>query len=256
MINSINNPFRLDQKRILITGASSGIGRQCAIDCSKMGARIVLIGRNNNRVAETKKLLEGNEHEVIIGDITDFLNITHLITEEIKRNGPIDGFIHSAGIEKTLLLRNLKPADYIEIYNTNFISAVDILKTISKKGHFTKGLKVVFISSITALIARIGTLAYTASKGALVAATRELAVELAPKGINVNCISPGTILTPMMEKVLNELSDEDKAKRLEGFPLGTGIPEDVSHTCVFLLSEAARWITGQNIVIDGGYTSI
>ncbi len=181
--------------------------------------------------------------------------ISQKISTCIKENGPVDGFIHAAGIEKTLLLRNLKPSDYIEVYNTNFVSGLEILKTLSKKPNHNVGCKIVFISSIAALIARVGTLAYTASKGALLAATRELAVELAPKGINVNCISPGTILTPMMQKVLSEMTDEDREKRLEGFPLGIGKPEDISLTSIFLLSDAARWITGQNIVVDGGYTS-
>lgn len=249
------NPFDLTGKTIVVTGASSGIGRQCAIDCSRMGAKMILMGRNEERLQETVSLLNGSGHLMITADLNNIDYLIPLLTKCIKEGGPIDGFIHSAGIEKTLLLRNLKPHDYIEIYNTNFVSAVEILKTISKKGNFTSGCKVVFISSITALIARVGTLAYTASKGALSAATRELAVELAPKGINVNCVLPGTIMTPMMEKVLNEMDDKERAKRIEGFPLGIGKPEDISTVCIFLLSDAARWITGQNIVVDGGYTA-
>lgn len=250
------NPFNLNKKKIIVTGASSGIGRQCAIDCSKVGAKIILIGRNNERLLNTLDCLEGNEHEIICEDINNHSKIAQRLSEYIKNHGPIDGFIHSAGIEKTLLLRNLKPVDFIEIFNTNFVGGINILKTLSKKGNFNKGCKVVFITSITAVIARIGTLSYTASKGALVAAARELALELAPKGININCLSPGTVLTPMMEKVLNKMDDEERAKRLEGFPLGIGRPEDISLTCIFLLSNAARWITGQNIVVDGGYTVV
>lgn len=249
------NPFDLTGKIIIVSGASSGIGRQCALDCSKAGAKIILIGRNPERLLSTLSNLEGNGHKIICEDINEYSKIAHQIIDCIKNNGPIDGFIHSAGIEKTLLLRNLKHEDYIEIYNTNFISGIEILKTVSKKGNFNNGCKIVFISSITSVIARVGTLAYTASKGALVAATRELAVELAPKGINVNCVSPGTVLTPMMEKVLDEMDEDERTKRLNGFPLGIGMPEDISLSCVFLLSNAARWITGQNIVVDGGYTA-
>lgn len=250
-----NNPFSLKDKTILITGASSGIGRQCAIDCSKMGARLILIGRNAERLNETLSLLTGENHICISCDIIDFEEFDKNLSMCLSRSGPINGFIHAAGIEKTLLLRNLKPKDYFEVFNTNFVSGVNILKTISKKNNHEEGCKVVFISSITALIARIGTLAYTSSKGALVSATRELAVELAPKGINVNCISPGTILTPMMKTVLGEMTEEERTNRLEGFPLGIGRVEDISLTSVFLLSDAARWITGQNIVVDGGYTA-
>lgn len=248
------NPFNLNGKLIIITGASSGIGCQCAIDCSRMGARIILIGRNPERLQETLDSLSGNSHLMVLEDINNHKQISSYISELIGQYGKIDGYIHAAGIEKTIPLKNLKPNDYTEIFTTNFISGVEILKTISKKGNFNFGCKVVFISSITAVIARVGTLAYTASKGAIVSATRELAVELAPKGINVNCISPGTILTPMMEKVLAEMTEEERFKRLDGFPLGLGTPEDISSTCIFLLSDAARWITGQNIVVDGGYT--
>lgn len=248
------NPFDLSRKLIVISGASSGIGRQCALDCSRMGARVILIGRNKERLQETFNSLYGKDHFMMLEDINNHKQLSNHISELIGQYGKIDGFIHSAGIEKTLPLKNLKPNDYTEIFTTNFISGVEILKTISKKGNFNAGCKVVFISSITAVVARVGTLAYTASKGAIISAVRELAVELAPKGINVNCISPGTILTPMMEKVLNEMQEDDKVKRLDGFPLGIGRPEDISHTCVFLLSSAARWITGQNIVVDGGYT--
>lgn len=249
------NPFTLEGKTIVITGASSGIGRQCAIDCAKMGARIIIIGRNEERLNETSKLLEGVNHISLVADIINFKEFDIILSECLSKIGPINGFIHAAGIEKTLLLRNLKPNDFIDIYTTNLISGINILKAISKKNNHTNDCKAVFISSITASVARVGTLAYTASKGAIVSAVRELAIELAPKGINVNCISPGTVLTPMMENFLSTLSDEDRAKRLEGFPIGVGKPKDISLACVFLLSDAARWITGQNIIIDGGYTA-
>lgn len=249
------NPFDIENRRILITGASSGIGRQCAIDCSKVRAKLVIIGRNKERLEETLNLLDGTGHKMICADITQFEDISRYINETVSENGAFDGYVQCAGIEKTQLLKNLKPKDYEEVYNTNFVAGVNILKTLSKKGNYQNGFKTVLISSITASIARIGTLAYTASKGALVAAARELAVELAPKGINVNCISPGTILTPMMEKVLDEMSEADRLKRIDGFPLGLGRTEDISSACIFLLSDAARWITGHNLIIDGGYTA-
>ena len=249
------SPFSLSNKLVIITGASSGIGRQCATSCAEAGARIVLLGRNMERLEETRSHLCGEGHSVICADLTDFDDVTSKLSEVISSIGPADGFIHAAGIEKTLPLKNLKPQDFIDVFSTNLIGGINILKFVSKKKNFNPGFKAVFISSITALIARVGTLVYTASKGAVVSATRELAVELAPKKINVNCISPGTVLTPMMEKVLNEMTDEDRQKRLNGFPLGLGRPEDVAYGCVYLLSDAARWITGQNLVIDGGFTA-
>lgn len=250
------NPFSLEGKKIVITGASSGIGRQCAIDCSKMGARIVLIGRNMPRLEETLSEMSGNDHEILPLDINDKEMVKAAITNIIERIGPIDGFVHSAGIEKTLPLRNVSFTELQNIFNTNFFSAIELLKLFTKKKNYNEGFKVVFIASITAIIARAGTLAYTASKGALVAATRELAIEFAPKSINVNCISPGTILTPMMQSYLDGLSDESREKRISGFPLGLGKPEDIANGVIYLLSDASRWITGQNLVIDGGYTVI
>ena len=253
-MNSMYNPFSLKDRKILITGASSGIGRQCAIECSRMGAKIVLIGRNEERLMETYSSLEGTNHIPIVANIIDFNEFDHILSDCLEKDGPVNGFLHVAGIERTLPLRNLKPDDYMDLYKTNFVSGVNILKIISKKNNYVKGCKVVFISSITASIARVGTLAYTASKGAILSAVRELAVELASKGINVNCISPGTVLTPMMKEFLSELSEEEKKKRLEGFPIGIGEPQDIALASIFLLSDGARWITGQNLIIDGGYT--
>ena len=250
------NPFSLEGKNILITGASSGIGRQCAIDCSKMGANVVLTGRNRERLEETAGKLHFGNHKVLSIDLNDTDNLKKSILEIVTESGPFSGYVHSAGIEKTQLLKNLKPKDYLEVFSTNFIGGVEVLKYLTKKGNYNQGFKAVFISSITAHIARVGTLAYTASKGAIVSAVRELAAELAPRGININCISPGTILTPMMENYLSTLTEEDYKKRVSGFPLGLGQTTDVSNAAIYLLSDASRWITGQNITIDGGYTII
>lgn len=249
------NPFSLEGKRIIVTGASSGIGQQCAVSCAAMGASVVLIGRNQERLGNVLQQINDINSEAISLDIKNYDNVRECILKLIDRSGPFDGFIHSAGIDKTKPLRNVSPEDMTEVYETNVIAGINILKLLTKKGHFNIGFKAIFISSITSLIARVGTLSYTASKGAIVSATRELAVELAPKGINVNCISPGTILTSLMEKVLNEMSEEDRTKRLSGFPLGIGQPEDIANACIYLLSDAARWITGHNLIVDGGYTA-
>lgn len=248
------NPFTLEGKKILITGASSGIGRQCAIDCSKMGANVIILGRNEERLKETFNSLKSGNHKIITVDISDSKELKTNIEPIINEVGPFNGFIHSAGIEKTQLLKNLKPEDFIDIFTTNFIGGMVTLKILTKKKNYIPGFKVVFISSITSVIARVGTLAYTASKGALVSSVRELAVELAPKGINVNCVSPGTILTPMMEEYISTLTEEEYKKRISGFPLGLGQTTDISYACIYLLSDASRWITGQNIIIDGGFT--
>jgi NAD(P)-dependent dehydrogenase (short-subunit alcohol dehydrogenase family) len=135
------------------------------------------------------------------------------------------------------------------------LSAFEIIKYLSNKKYRNDYTKIVLISSITSVIGRPGTLAYASSKGALVSAVKTLALELASKHININCISPGTIMTPMMEQFMSTLTENEREARLSGFPLGIGYATDISYTSVFLLSDAARWITGQNIIVDGGYTS-
>lgn len=248
------NPFSLHGKRILITGASSGIGRQCAIQCSLMGAKVILIGRNNDRLEETLHLLSGKGHGSLIMDLNDINS--SFVKDLVSEYGIFDGFIHSAGIEKTLPVKNLKTSDYEEVMKINAFSAFEIIKQLSSKKHLNDGGSIILISSITSLIARGGVCAYSASKGAINSAVRVIAIELSKRKIRVNSISPGTILTSMMRNYLNNLSEEEQKKRIAGFPLGLGNPEDIANGCVFLLSDASRWVTGTNLVIDGGYTAM
>lgn len=248
------NPFSLEGKTILITGASSGIGRQCAIDCSKMGARVVAIGRNQERLDETLQQMEGQDHASYSYDLSKTDGIKDLMAQVVANQGKLDGLICAAGIERTAPVKLLKPADYEELFRMNTLSAFELVKHATSVKAFNGVGGVIFISSITSVIARTGTAAYSASKGALVSGARVLAAELAKRKIRVNCISPGTILTPLMQNYLSQLSEEDYKKRIAGFPLGLGETTDVSSACVYLLSNAGRWVTGQNIIIDGGFT--
>ncbi len=249
------NPFSLEGKTIIVTGASSGIGRQCAIDCSRQGAKVVAIARNKERLDETITMLDGEGHRSYIYDFANLGDINELVSTIVADCGRISGLIYAAGIEKTLPFKMLKPSDYAEIIIVNTIGALELVKCVSNIKHFEQsGGSLVLISSITSTIARSGTAAYSASKGAMISAARVLAVELSKRKIRVNCISPGTILTPLMQNYLDKLSEEDYNKRVSGFPLGLGETTDVSNTCVFLLSNASRWITGQNLIVDGGYT--
>lgn len=250
-----NNPFSLANKLIVVTGASSGIGRQCAIDCSRMGATVILIARNEERLKETiSEMYRPEIHHFFTVDLSQTNKIKSIVDEIIEKYGKIDGFIHAAGIEKTLPAKYLSSEDYLSLFSVNALSAFEFIRHFSNKKYFNNNGHIVLISSITALIGRIGVAAYAASKGALVSFVHSMALELAPKNICINCVSPGTILTPMMQKVLSTLSEEDYKKRVSGFPLGLGSVTDISNTCIFLLSDASKWITGQNIVVDGGYT--
>ena len=248
--------FSLKGKNILISGASSGIGRQCAIDFSFNGANVFLLGRNVEELEKTQELCAQDVtikyYSVNFGDLDLLPKEITSICDEI---GPVHGFLHAAGIEKSLPYAHLKTEDYQRIYDVNFISAMEIIKVISNKKYRGDKAKYVLVSSITSVIGRPTVTAYAASKGAMVSAVKSLSLELAKKGVCINCISPGTILTPMMVKVMDSLTEEQRIARKDSFPLGFGEPSDVSNAAVFLLSDAARWITGQNIIIDGGYTA-
>ena len=250
-----NNPFSLNGKTILVTGASSGIGRQVASDVSNAGGKAVLLGRDIYRLKETMSFMSGEGHAVCSVDLNDLKCLKGFVRRLVDENGAFDGFVHSAGVEKTVPLKYTGINDFEEIYRVNCLSSLEIVKQLNSGLGFREGGSVVLISSISALIGRKGLSAYSASKGALISASRVLALELAKKRIRVNTISPGTILTPMMLDALNEMPPEAREQRLSGFPLGLGDVSDVSNACVFLLSEASRWITGHNLVIDGGYTS-
>lgn len=250
----ISSPFSLQGKTVIITGASSGIGRECAIQCSRMGARVISLGRNEQRLNELMGILEGEGHSMRVFDLTDLDGIKNLVNDIYANYGKVDGFVHSAGIEKTAPSKLLSPSDYEMLLRVNTISAFEFVRQLCQMKYFNQGGSVVLIASITALIARNGLTAYSASKGALISGSRTLALEYAKRRIRVNTISPGTIKTPLMENYLSTLSECDREKRLEGFPLGIGEPSDIANACVYLLSDASKWMTGQNLIIDGGYT--
>lgn len=250
------NPLTINGKTIVITGGASGIGRQCAIDFSNVGANIVLLDINEEQLLVTKSLC--NPFVSCRGyrcDLTDEENLGPLVKQIVAENGLINGMLHCAGIEKTLPYNKLLAADYEKIYSVNVIGAMNLLKYLTKKGVRAENAKFVLIASITAVVGRPGIAAYAASKGAILSVVKTLALEMASKGMNINCISPGTILTPLMENMLESLTEEQQIERKSGFPLGLGYPSDIANTAMFLLSDGARWITGQNIVVDGGYTS-
>jgi len=252
----MNNPFSLEGKNIIITGASSGIGRQCAISCSQMGARICLIARNTEKLAATIRLMNNQDiHQYISMDISEFSKIESVIANFVEGNGKISGFIHSAGTELTMPIVAMKPDYYQKMNDTNVISAFEFSKHISKKKYFSEtGCSLVYISSVMSEAGENAHLAYCASKGALTAGARALALELASKKIRVNTISPGQIEnTEITNYMLENFSEKNKQEKLAMHPLGYGQTEDVANACVFLLSDAGRWITGTNLVVDGGY---
>lgn len=252
----VKNPLTIEGKTIVITGGASGIGRQCAIDFSNAGANIVLFDINEEQLAVTKELCNpGVSCSCYCCDLTDSERLESIVKLAVEENGLISGMLHCAGIEKTLPYNKLSSSDYERIYSVNVVGAINLLKYLTKKNYRAENAKYVLIASITAVVGRPGVAAYAASKGAIVSIVKTLALELASKGMTINCISPGTILTPLMQNMMETLTEEQQAERKSGFPLGLGAPSDIANAAMFLLSDGARWITGQNIIVDGGYTA-
>jgi NAD(P)-dependent dehydrogenase (short-subunit alcohol dehydrogenase family) len=252
----MKNSFEIKNKVILITGATSGIGKSCAVECSKLGAKLILIGRNIQKLDLLKDEIEGNEHLFISQDITQYNKLENIIVDAYEKLGAISGYIHSAGMEITKPLSMLKIDDYEKIFSINVYSGFELAKIISKKKYINpEGGSFVFISSLFGLLGKPGVIAYSATKGALISGAKSMALELIPKKIRVNCILPAVIETEMIKSFFNNISEESKNNILNMHPMGIGTPEDVANACIFLLSDASKWITGTNLIVDGGYSA-
>lgn len=252
---SKSNAFSLDNKTILITGASSGIGRQCAISCSEAGATLILLDRDAVGLDGTRKMLYGKGHESIIMDITQYDEIEQKIKDPILRLGGINGFIHSAGIEMTLPLKILNHQKLNDIYAVNTIAAIELSRILSKKKYIAEKAGFVFIASVMAIMGQKGKIAYCSSKGALTSAARAMALELADKNIRVNTVLPGMVMTEMSRQLMGSLSQEAKTNIENMHPMGLGDVEDVANACIYLISDASKWVTGSSMVVDGGYSA-
>jgi NAD(P)-dependent dehydrogenase (short-subunit alcohol dehydrogenase family) len=251
-----DHPFSLHGKTIVVTGASSGIGRQCAIACSRMGAKVILIGRNSARLAGTNELLvAGAGHLVLSVDLNQFAIVAEKIDSEKKNIGTIAGVVHCAGISTTLPVRMINENHLHDFFQTNVNGAINLTQLLVKPGFMPDGGSVVFMTSVMGLVGEAGKTLYSLTKGALLAGSKSMAIELAPKKIRVNCISPGVVITPMSGSAVYS-QDEASLERIKSYhPLGLGDVVDVANACVFLLSDASRWITGSNLIVDGGYTA-
>lgn len=246
----------LNNKIIIITGASSGIGRQCAITCSRHGASVVLIGRDTNKLQKVLSELETGNHTYFSIDITKYQELENMVSTIVEKFGKVSGFIHSAGAELTLPIRSMKPELYEKLFSINVIAGFEIVRIIINKKYIQdQGASIVFISSIMSILGQPAKTAYCTSKGAVTAGVRSLALELAPKNIRVNSVSPGIVETPLVEEMFKTIPEESRKAIIDMHPLGIGKPEDVANACAFLLSEDARWITGTNLIIDGGYSA-
>lgn len=251
------NPFDLTGKTIVISGASSGIGRQCAFTCASMGAAVVALGRNEERLGATMQQLDFPErHCSFTVDLTNAPEVEAVVAQLVAKVGRVHGLLNVAGISTTSLLKSLSDEKLDEYFKNNVYSTIHLTKEITRMGHFAKeGGSIVFFSSVMGSYGEVGKSLYAMTKGALQSGARSLACELAAKNIRVNTISPGLIITPINEN-LPHITDPEKRKKLEEMHLlGLGNPEDVANACVYLLSDASRWVTGTNLFVDGGYTA-
>ena len=247
-----NSLFSLEGKTILITGASSGIGLACVELLDKMGANLVLIGRSREKLEAIRLTSIGNHHLVSV-DVTDYEEVNKALS---SLNLIYDGVIHSAGISTTLPLKYINPAKIDEFMQTNVYGAINLTKLVTgMKFRNKSGMSVIFISSVMGIVGELGKTIYSLTKGALISGSKSLALELASKKVRVNCISPGVVETPMSGSAVYSQNEEAYTKVKELHPLGLGKPEDIANACAFLLSDSSRWITGINLIVDGGYTS-
>jgi NAD(P)-dependent dehydrogenase (short-subunit alcohol dehydrogenase family) len=246
------NPMDLTGKRILVTGATSGIGKACAILAAKRGASVVLIGRNQERLDESVRMLDGTGHIPILFDLANILEIESLFVTACKDNQKLDGLVHAAGARPAIPIQSVTLAQMKAVMEINYWAFLELAKNISKK-KYSAGGSVVAISSVSAKAGWPGGSLYCGSKGALDASVRALALEFVHKKIRVNSVVPSNIRTPMFEDGTDTASEASMTALFVKQPLGLGEPEDVAHAVAFLLSDAARFITGTTLVVDGGY---
>jgi 3-oxoacyl-[acyl-carrier protein] reductase len=245
----------LSQKTVLVTGASSGIGRETAILASKHGAKVVLVARRASVLEDVAAELPGAGHSVVPFDLADTDGIPSMLRAVAENVGSLDGLVHAAGIHSTLPLRSIQSANVQELFNVNVTTAFMLAKGFRHKQVRSTESSVVLLSSAVGLVGQPGVSIYSSTKGAIASLTKSLALELAREGIRVNCVCPGVVQTEMVNGLRARIGEEGFRKVAHAHPLGLGDPADVANAVLFLLSSASRWVTGSSMVVDGGYTA-
>jgi len=246
------NPFSLEGKTVLVTGASSGIGREIAIACSRMGATVVVTARNEERLQATLDSLEssGQEHRLLVADLTSSDEMTALVASLPS----LDGAVLCAGNSTTLPLQFGSRDKFDEMFDVNFFAPVELLRMMYKKKILQKGASVVLMASIGGTHSFMpGNGVYGASKAALNSFMKYAAREFASRRVRVNSICPGMVDTPLIHR--GTITEEQLAEDAKRYPLGRyGQPEDIANGAIYLLSDASSWLTGHDLVIDGGFS--
>lgn len=242
-------PFHLQEKIILITGASSGIGKQIAISVNRMGANVIITGRDKPRLVETLGQLKGKKNKMILADLIKDEDVKQLV----QQLPGLDGIVHCAGVVKPFPIKFISTDSLHHIFDVNYNAQVLLMAQISRQKKLNKGASIVFSSSIAADHPYKGGALYAGSKSALEAFSKVIALEFSGLGVRSNCIASAMVKTPMFEVAENQGTKERMDEHIKKYPLGVGYPEDVANAAIFLLSSASRWMTGRTITLDGGF---
>lgn len=247
------NPMELSGKRILVTGATGGIGRETSIQLSKLGAKVIICDMNTDRLKELLDQLEGDGHASYCFDLNNVDDIEGLVKRMVDEHGSFNGYAHCAGIAPMRPLKMTKKEDIINVMNANLFSFIEVVRCITKKGCFADGGSIVAISSTASIQGKQSKVAYSASKAGLDGAIRCLGCDLKKKHIRVNSIMPCWVNTRMYKGYIDRYPDTFEVQEIkEKQYMGVTEPIEVANTIAFLLSDAAKTITGTSILIDGG----
>lgn len=247
------NPMSLEGRTILVTGATSGIGKATAIYLSKLGARVVASGRNQERLDETLVALEGEGHIGRLFDLADLDGIVPWMKALCAEIGPLNGIAHCAGVQATRPIQAVKPDFVMDVLTQNLGAALMLAQGFRLKACHGNPASLVYCSSSAALKTAPGNVVYAASKGGIVSAVKGLGVELVRDGVRVNAVAPAMVDTPMSDQFRTILSEENFQRVVDMHPLGLGRPDDVAAAIAFLLADTSRWITGSILSVDGGF---
>jgi NAD(P)-dependent dehydrogenase (short-subunit alcohol dehydrogenase family) len=250
----IQNPLDMKGALVLVTGASSGIGRETAIVLSQLNARLVITGRDQARLAQTLEQLEGTGHRVEPFDLENTDAIPKWLRTIVDRTGPLSGLAHCGGLIHLLPVQYLSTAKFETLMRTNVTSAVMLVKAFRARGCAVRGSGVVLLSSMAAFDGDAGLSAYAAGKAALIGFARSAARELVADGLRVNCVAPAIIKGELLDRVGQDTGPEHVERLRQRHPMGFGEPRDVAYAIAYLLAETGRWITGSTLEIDGGYS--
>lgn len=247
--------LRLSGRAVAVTGASSGIGRAVAVAASQAGARVALVARREDELERTVDMLAGDGHLVVPLDVTDHAAIAPAFAEIAAQFGALDGLLHAAGVHAVTPARTITATQSARLLDINVTSALLLAKAFRHPKVRAERSSIVLMSSAAGLVGEAGVSVYSATKAAVAAAGRSLAIELAPEGVRVNAIAAGIVETELTDALRAKLGDDAWGTIESQHPLGLGAPEDVADAALYLLSPASRWVTGTTMVVDGGYTA-